>query len=114
MVQKRHFHKNHVDEHYCAAVFQYLREYALKYCHHSLLVCLDDKYRVKVGEPGYPVAAAEREGEELLLEIITLLVLALYLVFCSVLISQKILKARGILAKCVLYTKMQFSSHLLQ
>ena len=25
-----------------------------------LLICLDDKYRLKVGEPGYPVAVAER------------------------------------------------------
>ena len=29
MVQKRHFHKNHINEHYCAAIFRYLREYAL-------------------------------------------------------------------------------------
>ena len=27
---------------------------------YSLLVSLDDKHRVKVGEPGFPVAAAER------------------------------------------------------
>ena len=25
-----------------------------------VLVCLDNKHRVKVGEPGYPLAAAER------------------------------------------------------
>ena len=28
---------------------------------HSLIVCLDDKLRVKVGEPGLPVASVERE-----------------------------------------------------
>lgn len=25
-----------------------------------LLICIDDKHRLKVGEPGFPVAAAER------------------------------------------------------
>ena len=57
VVQKRQFRKNYIDEHYCAAIFRYLREYSLS---HNLLICLDDKHRVKVGEPGYPVAAAER------------------------------------------------------
>ena len=60
MVQKRQFRKSHIDEHYCAAIFRYLREYALRFRDASLLICLDDKHRLKVGEPGYPVAAAER------------------------------------------------------
>ena len=25
-----------------------------------MFVCLDDKHRIKIGEPGFPVAAAER------------------------------------------------------
>ena len=37
-----------------------LREYTLKFRDESMLICLDDKHRLKVGEPGYPVAAAER------------------------------------------------------
>lgn len=60
MVQKRQFRKTHVDEHYCAAIFRYLREYALKFRDGSMVICLDDKHRLKVGEPGFPVAAAER------------------------------------------------------
>ena len=60
MVQKRQFRKGHVDEHYCAAIFRYLREYALQFRNESLLICLDDKHRIKCGEPGFPVAAAER------------------------------------------------------
>ena len=60
MVQKRQFRKSHVDEHYCAAIFRYLREYALQFRSQSLLICLDDKHRIKCGEPGFPVAAAER------------------------------------------------------
>ena len=60
MVQKRQFRKYHIDEHYCAAIFRYLREYALKLRDDCLFICIDDKHRLKVGEPGFPVAVAER------------------------------------------------------
>ena len=33
---------------------------AVKLKNHSIFVCLDDKHRVPVGEPGYPVAAVDR------------------------------------------------------
>ena len=59
-VQKRLFRKNHPDEHYCAALFRYQRELAVKYRDLSTFICIDDKHRIKVGEPGYPVAAVER------------------------------------------------------
>lgn len=58
MIQKRQFRKSHEDEHYAAAVFRYLREYAIIL--KDAMVCIDDKHRLKVGEPGFPVAAAER------------------------------------------------------
>lgn len=60
MVQKQQFCQNHVDNHYCAAIFQYLREYAVLFWDSSLFLCLDDKHRVKLGEPIVPVVAAER------------------------------------------------------
>jgi hypothetical protein len=56
-VQKRLFRP---DEHYCAALFRYQRELAVKYRDLSSFICIDDKHRIKVGEPGYPVAAVER------------------------------------------------------
>ena len=59
-VQKRLFRKCHPDEHYCAALFRYQRELAVKYRDLSTFICIDDKHRIKVGEPGYPVAAVER------------------------------------------------------
>ena len=37
-----------------------MREYAVKIRDHCLFVCLDDKHRVKIGEPGFPIAAADR------------------------------------------------------
>ena len=60
MVQKWQFIREHVDSHYCAAIFRYMWEYAIMYKDSALFACLDDKHRIKCGEPGYPVAAAER------------------------------------------------------
>lgn len=59
MVQNRQFRKTDEGEHYAAAVLQYLREYAIECRDHCTMVCIDDKHRLKVGEPGFPVAAAE-------------------------------------------------------
>ena len=36
-----------------------MREYAVKFREHSVFICDNDKHRIKVGEPGYPLAAAE-------------------------------------------------------
>ena len=60
MIQKWQFRASHEGEHYAAAVFHYHREYAIKLKEYCLMVCIDDKRRLKVGEPGFPVAAAER------------------------------------------------------
>ena len=60
VIQKRQFRKSHPDAHYCASLFRYMREYAIKYRDISCFVCIDDKHSIKVGEPGFPIAAAER------------------------------------------------------
>ena len=60
MVQARQFCKTHADTHYYAAVIWNQCELAVRLKDHSVMVLLDDKHRIKVGEPGYPVAAAER------------------------------------------------------
>ena len=60
MVQAGQFRKIHPDAHYAAALFRYQRELAVHFKDHSAFVSLDDKHRVKVGEPGFPAAAAER------------------------------------------------------
>ena len=59
MVQQRQFRKSHPDEHYASAIFRYLRQFAIKYKEESIMACLDDKHKIKVGEPGFPVAAVE-------------------------------------------------------
>ena len=65
MIQARQFRKAHVDAHYASALFRYLKEFAVRYRQHCLMVCMDDKHTVKVGEPNYPVAGAER-GKQVL------------------------------------------------
>ena len=51
---------NHVDSHYCAALWKYLQEFAVLNRELVTLVSMDDKHKVKIGEPAYPLAAAER------------------------------------------------------
>ena len=60
MVQGRQFQKTHPDTHYAAALFKYQRECAVLFRDDCAFLYLDDKHRVKVGEPGFPVAAAVR------------------------------------------------------
>ena len=59
MVQARQFSKTHLDQHYTAALFRYIREFAVRFRSCCKLVCLDDKHRMKISEPGFPVAAAQ-------------------------------------------------------
>lgn len=63
MVQARQYRLSHVDTHYAAALFQYEKEFAICYREHTTFVSLDDKHTIKVGEPGYLVAAVERGKE---------------------------------------------------
>ena len=60
MVQQRQLRHSHIDSHYAACVFRYIREYAIICRDFCNFICLDDKHRVKVGEPEVPVAAVER------------------------------------------------------
>ena len=65
MIQSRQLHADHVDSHYCAAIFKYLKHFAIMFCDHSTVVCLDYKHNIKIGEPDCPVAAVDR-GKEVL------------------------------------------------
>lgn len=68
MVQKRQMRKYHEDAHYASALFRYQKEMAIKYRSHSTFVSLDDKHKVPLGEPGYPVASVER-GKKVLVSV---------------------------------------------
>ena len=60
MVQQRQWRKQHEDAHYATCLFRYEREYALLVKDHAIFACIDDKHRIKVGEPNAPVSSAER------------------------------------------------------
>ena len=60
MVQKRQLRKYHEDAHYASALFRYEKEMAIMYRSHATFLSLDDKHKVPVGEPGYPVASVDR------------------------------------------------------
>ena len=60
MVLKCQFRLRHVDVHYAAALFRYLKEFAVKFRKYTTLTYMDDKNKCKIGEPGVPVAAVVR------------------------------------------------------
>jgi hypothetical protein len=60
MIQTQQLRVNHQDVHYASALFWYEKEFAVKFCKITNLVFLDDKYRYKVGESEFPVAAVDR------------------------------------------------------
>ena len=49
-----------IDDHYCAALFKYLREYAIKVQDRCTLVFADDKSKIDIGEPGALVSTGVR------------------------------------------------------
>ena len=82
MVQKRQMRKYHEDAHYASALFRYQKEMAIKYRDYGTFVSLDDKHKVPLGEPGYPVASVER-GKKVLVSIEKLFVVGDHDFTCS-------------------------------
>ena len=48
IVKKRQFRLEHPDPHYCAIIFRYMQEYAVKYRTLSIFVSLDVKHQIKL------------------------------------------------------------------
>ena len=59
-VQTRQLRVSHIDEHFCAAIFKYTREYAVQFREEVTFVCVDDKSKVDFGEPGLAVQTGVR------------------------------------------------------
>jgi hypothetical protein len=51
-VQTRQLRASHQDDHFCAALFKYARNYAVNNRSDCTFVCMDDKAKVDFGEPG--------------------------------------------------------------
>ena len=52
--------KSQEDDHYCACIFIYTKEYAVKLRDIATFICTDDKHKIIIGEPGYPLASVPR------------------------------------------------------
>ena len=59
-IQSRVVRAEHPDSKYAAVQYKYLKHFAVKFKEHSLMICLDDKANVPVGEPGKPQATGVR------------------------------------------------------
>ena len=57
--------KSHDDDHYTNALFKYAREYAINIRDICCFICTDDKHKIDVGEPNFPLAAVSR-GKQVL------------------------------------------------
>ena len=60
IIQHRQLRKEHQDTHYASALFRDYKEMAVMFRENSVLLSVDDKHKIKIGEPGHPVAAVER------------------------------------------------------
>ena len=68
MLQQRMIKKAHDDDHYANAVFKYAREYAVSIRGICSFVCTDDKHKISMGQPNFPLGALPR-GRRVLVEI---------------------------------------------
>ena len=59
-IQRRQLRAKHVDDHYCAALFKYVKSKAVEESEHLMLFCCDDKAKVAVGEPDAPISTGVR------------------------------------------------------
>jgi hypothetical protein len=51
MVQARQIRFTHPDSYYASALYRYLRQFVALYRNHSAMICQNDKYHCKLGEP---------------------------------------------------------------
>lgn len=64
-VQSRQIRISHPDQHFCAANFKYMREYAVMNRDICSFYCLDDKSKVDYGEPGTAMSTGVRGKKSL-------------------------------------------------
>ena len=59
-VQCRQFNPHHPDGHYAAAIFKYVKEFAIRHKSDCVFACVDDKASIPIGEPGSPLGTVAR------------------------------------------------------
>ena len=65
MLQQRMIRKADDNNHYAIAIFKYAHEYAVSIRDICSFVCTDDKHKISMGEPNFPLAALPR-GRQML------------------------------------------------
>ena len=60
MLQQRMIRKSYDGDNYANAIFKYAREYAVSIRDIFSFVCTDDKHKISMGEPNFPLAALIR------------------------------------------------------
>ena len=66
MLQQRMIKRFHDDDHYANAIFQYAREYAVSIRDICSFVCTDDKHKISMSEPNFPLRQFHVEDESLM------------------------------------------------
>ena len=59
-VQTRQLRSSHMDQHYCSAIFKYMRHFAVLNRDNVSFFCVDDKSKVDFGEPGNAISSGVR------------------------------------------------------
>ena len=60
MIQARLFRKNNPDAQYCNAIYNFMKQRAIKHRTDSIFFSTDAKCKVSVGEPDLPLASVSR------------------------------------------------------
>jgi hypothetical protein len=55
-IQRRQLRAQHIDDHYCASLFKYIKHRSIELKADAVLFCADDKAKVHIGEPNRPVS----------------------------------------------------------
>ena len=71
-IQRRQLRASHPDQHFCNAMFKYLKEFVIKYRQEVVLFCADDKAKIPFGEPGHLLSTGVRGQKSLVPTDITL------------------------------------------
>ncbi|KAK3094620.1 hypothetical protein FSP39_004120 [Pinctada imbricata] len=59
-IQSRQFNAFHIDAHYVSAIQMYLKDFVVQNRENCVLLSVDDKNHIPVGEPGIPIASIYR------------------------------------------------------
>ena len=65
-VQSRMARLHHLDARYVATQYQYLKQFVVLNQHETIMVCMDDKAVVPIGDPGMPLSTGVRPHNRIL------------------------------------------------